>query len=699
MAGSDPRAEARPLTVAIALLVALGGLGLAVLALRDQRAVQRLPGSPANSTDAVAMPANGLIAFGCGYHICTMFPDGSNITDLIQPYDPSIVLAAYDPVWSPDGTRIAFYGYPRGAVQGGANYDVYVMNADGSGVTNLTTTPADVASWFSQLNPKWSPDGTRITYDGDDGLYIMNVDGSDQTRIASGQDATWSPDGTRLAFAGEGGIFAVAPDGTDLDQLTSGPGFAEFPAYSPDGSRIAYLHSQGDDRAIYTMNVDGSDSSLVAGFQADTVGRPEWSPDASMLAFDLYFTNQTWDIYAVNSDGSGLAPLADDPSTDEVAPVWSPDGTVIAFHASDVLSKDTDNTGTFDIHLMNPDGTDQIPLTHDLGTSGGGDVHWQELPSDLGSASASAVAHLSEAHAIEIPLPGGGDPFDVDVIDGAVWVTSNTGLYRVDLATSEAVNVLPNDYFFRVSSGYGALWITTGSDGRVLRVDPQSQELTAAIDVGAGPVTDVAVSEDGVWASASSDLVRIDPATNAVVDRLGSDRGFGAIAFGPSGLWVIAGAGHDGEVWQIDPATSDVQQRIPLANPSFWNTIAVGDEAVWVTSSPTVHGDGTALVHLHRIDPSSGDITADIPLGEGASGLELDDGAVSYSALALGEGYVWTLVSFEGLLRRLDTRDLSVSDTEDGIACCSGVGPGMIVGAGSVWITGPGAITRISLQT
>jgi dipeptidyl aminopeptidase/acylaminoacyl peptidase len=289
------------------------------------------------------------------------------------------VLAAYDPVWSPDGTKIAFYGYPRGAVQGGANYDVYVMSADGSGVANLTTTPADVASWFSQLNPKWSPDGTRIAYDGDDGLYVVNVDSSGPTRIASGQDATWSPDGTRIAFGGQGGIFAVSPDGNGLVQLKSGPGFDEFPAFSPDGSRIAYQHSQGDERAIYIMNVDGSNPSRVADFQGDTMGRPVWSPDGSMLSFDLYLTDQTWDIYAVNSDGSGLAVLAGDPNTDELAPVWSPDGTRIAFHASDVLARDTNNTGTFDIYLMNPDGRDQIPLTHDLGTSGGSDVHWQEL--------------------------------------------------------------------------------------------------------------------------------------------------------------------------------------------------------------------------------------------------------------------------------------------------------------------------------
>jgi len=157
----------------------------------------------------------------------------------------------------------------------------------------------------------------------------------------------------------------------------------------------------------------------------------------------------------------------------------------------------------------------------------------------------------------------------VEVDEGAVWVTSNAGLYRIDLATNEAVNVLPNDYLFRVSSGQGAVWVTTGSDGRVLRIDPESRTLKAEIDVGAGPVTDLAVSDGGVWASASSDLVRIDPVTNEVVARLRSQQGFGAIAFGASGLWVIAGAGGDGEVWQIDLATNDVRERIPLANPEL----------------------------------------------------------------------------------------------------------------------------------
>lgn len=310
-----------------------------------------------------------------------------------------------------------------------------------------------------------------------------------------------------------------------------------------------------------------------------------------------------------------------------------------------------------------------------------------------------ALSETLSERITQVALPESGDIWDVAVGEDAVWVTSQRGLFRVDLATSEALNVLPGEYLFRLAPATDSVWITTGEDGHVVRFDPDAKSVEAEIDVSAGPVTDLAASEDAVWASASSDLVRIDPVTNAVVARLRSPGGFGDIALGESGLWVIAGAGEEGEVWQIDPDTNDIRQRIPVANPSYWNEIAVGNGAVWVTSSPTVHLDGQALVHLHCINPSSGDITADIPLGEGPSGLGTDEGAVSYSALALAGDSVLVLVSYEGLLLSVDTGQLSASKTEGGIDCCSGLGPGLTVGAGSVWITVPDAIMRIRLES
>jgi streptogramin lyase len=314
--------------------------------------------------------------------------------------------------------------------------------------------------------------------------------------------------------------------------------------------------------------------------------------------------------------------------------------------------------------------------------------------------SASVLASPEEHPELitQIPLPRSGYIYDVAIAEGAVWVTSHGGLFRIDPVTSEAVKVLSHDYLLRALPGYGDLWITTGSGGEVLRFDPRTDALAAEIDIGAGPVTDLAMSDDAVWVSASSDLVRIDPPTNEVVDRLRSELTFGDVTFGAGALWAIAGANEQGAVWRIDPVTAEVLQKIPLPNPSFWNEMEAGDEAIWVTSSPVVHDDGAPLVRLHRIDPSTGGLTAEVPLGNGALGLGPGDRAVSLATLSVGEGSVWVLIETESHVVRVDPADLGSVETFEGIeGGSSDVGSGITIGAGAIWVTAPEAVTRVTL--
>jgi Tol biopolymer transport system component len=390
-----PRTLVRERLAAVIVAVALGVTSF-VFAARAFRGV-----STSGHTVKLASPtiANGLLAFSGGPPgIYTMGPDGTGVTNLTGLYDGDVVVAAYGPRWSPDGTRIAFYGYPRGAVDGGANYDIYVMNGDGTGVTNLTTSPADIATRFSQGNPTWSPDGTKIAYDGDDGLYVMSADGSDQTKIADGQDSSWSPDGTRIAFEmgvqGESSdLFTVHPDGTGLTQLTNLEGGEELPSWSPDATRIAFLHTQDHQATIYVMNADGT--GLVSVFEDQGVYpyRPLWSPGGTRLIFEAEVTeppgtnggrDYTYDIYAVSPDGTGAVDLTPTKDRDENSPVWAPDGSKIAFEASTTLNGD--NTGTYDIYVMNPDGTGEQRLTPDQ-HSGGFDLSWQPVTGTLPTSS------------------------------------------------------------------------------------------------------------------------------------------------------------------------------------------------------------------------------------------------------------------------------------------------------------------------
>jgi Tol biopolymer transport system component len=320
---------------------------------------------------------NGLIAFGCGYHVCMVLPDGSAFTDLIAPYDKDLVLAAYSPVFSAKGNRIAFRGYSKAGGHtstGGANYDLFVMNVDGSGVANLTTSPEDVQTGFGQSYAQWSPDGSMIAYEGDDGLYVMNADGSDQRKLAYGASPTWSPDGAWIAFVvgrdHGADLWKMHPDGTGLTQLTHSTGSDQLPTWSPKGSRVAFLR----ENAIYAVNSDGTGTSVVAEIKGMYLFQAQWSPDSEHLAFEAD-NGHDYDIYAADVDGSQITLLAADPKLDENWPVWSPDGSMIAFAATDDLSPLND--GSWDLYVMNSDGTGTRQLTRDAGLGAGFDITWQ----------------------------------------------------------------------------------------------------------------------------------------------------------------------------------------------------------------------------------------------------------------------------------------------------------------------------------
>ena len=147
----------------------------------------------------------------------------------------------YEPTWSPQG-RIAFTSDRTG------NWEIYAMNADGTGVTNLTRDPS-----ADDQAPAWSPDGSRIAFTSPRegaGLYLMSADGSDPRRlpvsdVEPDQPPSWSPDGARLAFARAGSIFTITLADARIRRITSGP-FDSEPAWSPDGRWIAFARSSGD---------------------------------------------------------------------------------------------------------------------------------------------------------------------------------------------------------------------------------------------------------------------------------------------------------------------------------------------------------------------------------------------------------------------------------------------------------------------
>lgn len=270
--------------------------------------------------------------------------------------------AAASPGSEPQG-KIAYRSNRDG------NWEIYVINADGSGETNLTNHPA------TEFNPAWSPDGSQIVFvsnrDGDPHLFTMDADGSNVKRLTTGGgelSPRWSPDGSQIVYT-RSGLMVINADGTDprvvLESKSAGAGAVcgagPFPGgWSPDGTRIAYytasISSEGSQ--ICTIGVDGFGIEVVVSEPVALHAEPAWSPDGRYIAFRS-IREGNHDIYVIDLETGEEQRLTDDPGRD-VEPGWSPDGEWITFSSSRASS----NT---DVYIMRRDGSDVRRLNTDTG--------------------------------------------------------------------------------------------------------------------------------------------------------------------------------------------------------------------------------------------------------------------------------------------------------------------------------------------
>jgi dipeptidyl aminopeptidase/acylaminoacyl peptidase len=216
---------------------------------------------------------------------------------------------------------------------------IYTINTDGTGLQRLTGAP-DPAF---EGEPTYSPSGARIAYVcGNFELCVMNADGSGEGRVTTNRwpehwdyvsHPTWSPDGTKIAFAtsGEGRsrIDVINADGSGLTELMGTTGNDEDPAWSPNGATIAFDSYRGDRNAsIYVMNTDGTHPLRLTN-GANDESTPAWSPDGSRIVYDEYDGNETH-LAIMNASG-GQKDLLTSGTCDEYDPAWSPFGATLAF--------------------------------------------------------------------------------------------------------------------------------------------------------------------------------------------------------------------------------------------------------------------------------------------------------------------------------------------------------------------------------
>ena len=270
------------------------------------------------------------------FQLWVMNVDGSNPTRLTENG-----LSDAAPEFSPDGSKVAFN---RGQTVYSAKdirRNIFLMNPDGSEQTDISKNPG-----ADDFHPSWSPDGSQIVFysardDEDDEIYVMDADGSNQTRLTnspqSDRNPHWSPKGDKIVFVSfrDFGfeVYVMDVDGSNQTALTSGFGDNFDPAWSPDGSKIAFVSSrEGLDDEIFVMDADGSNPTRLTNKRGPDQG-PAWSPDGTKIAFHAKEsgggsgqasegTPISFEIYVMNADGSGLINITNHPRED-TDPVWS----------------------------------------------------------------------------------------------------------------------------------------------------------------------------------------------------------------------------------------------------------------------------------------------------------------------------------------------------------------------------------------
>ncbi len=334
----------------------------------------------AGSANAAFPGENGKIAFvkdnfrQGSSGIFAIAPDGSGTERLGPDY-------GYSPSWSADGQKLVFVGY-SGEDERDFNEDIYVMDADGSGLQRVTSTRGYESS------PSFFPDGETIAFtkyterNGSD-VFTMKLDGTGTTRLTDDpgfyeESVAVSPDGEKIAFTRykrTSDIIVMNADGTDPVNLTGTGRVDEFGAdWSPDGQKLAftsYRFSGMEGLASKAAEEQEAGNFTPEALTPDSLAREASGSKESVAEFE-----EDAEISVINADGTEREDLTAGPAF-KVLPAFSPGGGKIVFSKM-TFSRRSESS---DLVVMRADGTNKRPLT-DTTRAFEYDSDWQPLPQE-----------------------------------------------------------------------------------------------------------------------------------------------------------------------------------------------------------------------------------------------------------------------------------------------------------------------------